>query len=113
MARLHARVAAAQLFRLLDRNPIYFKTRVEEQFARSQESACRELVMEISPVHLVESVVKTDVGTKDLDGNEIVHRHAGGLDGVLDRVHDKTRFILSIGSGFASLGIHADVAGDV
>jgi hypothetical protein len=76
-----------------DCNTLNFKACVKQQSGYANKSARRVLLSKECPINVVECLIKIQVSSVNLDGYDIVHRHAGRFDIVLYRIHNVARLI--------------------
>src|SRR2546421_6913377 len=90
-----------------DRDALHFEATSAQKRAGTDEGARREILDEIGAVNLVELFVQGKVGTKHLDGDEIVHRQVGGGQSRLYAVEQETDFFFELRWRLAGFRIDA------
>src|SRR5208282_46171 len=99
--------------RSLHRDSHDFKVSSPQQLVRSYECPGRIIAVKISLVHAVESSVEIQIGTEDLDRNNVVHGQARGLDGLLDALHHQAQLVLRVRRSLPRFRVEAKMSGDV
>src|SRR5437868_15162636 len=94
----------------MDGDALHFEATSAQKRAGTDEGARGEILDEIGAVNLVELFVQGKVGTKDLDGDEIVHRHVGGGQRRLYSVEQEPDFFFELRRRLAGFRIDADPA---
>src|SRR2546423_8305056 len=96
-----------------DRDPLHLEVSSSQKRTGTDKGAGREFLGEISAIDLVEFVIQAEVGTKDLDGDKVVHGHAGFFQGGFDSVEEEADFFFEIVRRLAGSLIDADAAGEI
>jgi hypothetical protein len=89
-----------------------FKAGIEEQLIDAEEGSGREVAVVIGAVDLIERVVVGQVCAIDLEGDDVVHGHAGLFHDLLHVIHDELGFVVK-GNRALGGGVNAGSARDV
>src|ERR1044071_1551411 len=81
-----------------------------QERAGADKGASREIFAEIGAIYLVKLFVQTEVGAKNLDRNQVVHRHVSRGESGLHPVEEKPDLFFDVFRRLSSLGIDSDPA---
>src|SRR6476659_9276810 len=81
---------------MTDSDALQLEVPASQKLSGANKGARREILREIGPIDVVEFVVQTEVRTKDLDGNQIIHRQIGGGESGLNSIEQKTDFFFDV-----------------
>ena len=88
--------------------PCTLETSAPQKRSGADEGAGRKILGEVSAINLVELFVQGEIGTKDLDGDQVVHGHIGGGESGLHPVEQQPNLLLDLFRRLAGLRIDAD-----
>src|SRR5438270_7362574 len=91
-----------------DSDRLCFEVSSTQKRSGADEGAGGKILAEVSAINLVELFVEGEVRTKDLHGDQVVHRHFGFLQSSLHSVEQEPDLFLEILRRLAGLRIDTD-----
>jgi len=87
--------------------------RSEEQRPGAEKCSCRQRTAKEGTVNRVELFPERDIRTEDLQADEVIERHAGGVQDGAQIFHQVDDFLIDMLGHLGGAGDEADAAGDV
>lgn len=85
-----------------------FEAAASQKRSGADEGTGGKILGEVSAIDLVELFVQGEIRTKDLDGDQVVHRHIGFFQSSLHSVEQEADLLLDVLRSFAGLRIDAN-----